>query len=87
MEFLYPHSFRMVLITYSEKNQQMTMSRLWDVKLSIRLMGRSCKNCTQDYIASVAAISSEDAVAKVKEMSGADPDTHKFLVAYVRERK
>ena len=50
-------------------------------------MGRSCKNCTQDYIASVAAISAEDAVAKVKEMSGADPDTHKFLVAYVRERK
>ncbi|ATW61799.1 hypothetical protein HOS46_gp22 [Escherichia phage DTL] len=60
---------------------------MWDVKLSIRLMGRSCKNCTQDYIASVAAISAEDAVAKVKEMSGADPDTHKFLVAYVRERK
>lgn len=77
----------MVLITYLEKNQPMMMSRLWDVKLSIRLMGRSCKSCTQDYIASVAAISAEDAVAKVKEMSGADPDTHKFLVAYVRERK
>ena len=60
---------------------------MWDVKLSIRLMGRRCKNCTQDYIASVAAISAEDAVAKVKGMSGADPDTHKFLVAYVRERK
>lgn len=60
---------------------------MWDVKLSIRLMGRSCKNCTQDYIASVAAISAEDAVAKVKELSGANPDTHKFLVAYVRERK
>lgn len=86
MEFLYPLSFHMVSITYSEKKNQM-MSRLWDVKLSIRLMGRSCKNCTQEYIASVAAISAEDAVAKVKEMSGADPDTHKFLVAYVRERK
>ena len=87
MEFLYPHSFLMVLITYLGKSQPMTISRLWDVKLSIRLMGRSCKNCTQEYIASVAAISDEDAVAKVKEMSGADPDTHKFLVAYVRERK
>lgn len=60
--------------------------QLWDVKLSIRLMGRSCKNCTQDYIASVAAISAEDAVAKVKELSGADPDTHKFLVCYVRKQ-
>lgn len=87
MEFLYQRSFHMVSSTYSEKNQQMTMSSFWDVKLSIRLMGRSCKSCTQEYIASVSAISAEDAVAKVKEMSGADPDTHKFLVAYVRERK
>lgn len=60
---------------------------MWDVKLSIRLMGRSCKSCTQEFIASVTAKSSEEAVAKVKAMSGADPDCHKFLVAYVRERK
>ena len=71
----------------SQSSTLMTSAAMWDVKLSIRLMGRSCKNCTQDYIASVAAISAEDAVAKAKEMSGADPDTHKFLVAYVRERK
>ena len=58
---------------------------MWDVKLSIRLMGRSCKSCTQEFIASVAAISAEDAVAKAKLISGADPDYHKFLVAYVRE--
>lgn len=63
------------------------MNKLWDVKLSIRLMGRSCKNCQQEFIASVTAESSEEAVAKVKVMSGADPDYHKFLVAYVRERK
>ncbi|WNO47583.1 hypothetical protein [Escherichia phage ES] len=50
-------------------------------------MGRSCKSCTQEFIASVTAKSSEEAVAKVKVMSGADPDYHKFLVAYVRERK
>lgn len=61
--------------------------QLWDVKLSIRLMGRSCKSCTQEFIALVTAKSSEEAVAKVKVMSGADPDYHKFLVAYVRERK
>lgn len=71
----------------SQSSTMMKIVAMWDVKLSIRLMGRSCKNCTQEYIASVAAISAEDAVAKVKEMSGADPDTHKFLVAYVRERK
>ena len=71
----------------SQSSTMMKIVEMWDVKLSIRLMGRSCKNCTQDYIASVAAISAEDAVAKVKSMSGADPDTHKFLVAYVRERK
>lgn len=60
---------------------------MWDVKLSIKFLGRSCKTCRQDYIASVAAKSSEEAVAKVKVMSGADPDYHKFMVAYVRERK
>ncbi|WNO47655.1 hypothetical protein [Escherichia phage ES] len=35
--------------------------QLWDVKLSIRLMGRSCKSCTQEFIASVTAKSSEEA--------------------------
>lgn len=63
------------------------INKLWDVKLLIRLMGRSCNSCQQEFIVSVAAGSSEEAVAKVKVMSGADPDYHKFLVAYVRERK
>lgn len=59
---------------------------MWDVKLSIRLMGRSCKGCAQEFIASVTAESSEEAVARVKVMSGADPDYHKFLICYVRKQ-
>lgn len=58
----------------------------YDVKLTILLMGRACASCKQHFEASVTAQSSEEAVAKCKALSGADPETHKFLVNYVKQR-
>lgn len=58
----------------------------YDVKLTILLMGRSCSSCKQNFEASVTAQSSEEAVAICKALSGADPEAHKFLVNYVRQR-
>ena len=57
---------------------------MFEVKLTILLMGRTCASCKQNFEAKVEASSSEEAVSKVKEMSGVDTATHKFLVNYVR---
>lgn len=57
---------------------------MFEVKLTILLMGRTCASCKQNFEAKVEAISANEAVSKVKEMSGVDTATHKFLVNYVR---
>ncbi|QIW88899.1 hypothetical protein CJ19_040 [Escherichia phage CJ19] len=57
---------------------------MFEVKLTILLMGRACAYCKQNFEAKVEASSAEEAVSKVKEMSGVDTTTHKFLVNYVR---
>lgn len=57
---------------------------MFEVKLTILLMGRTCASCKQNFEAKVEAGSSEEAVSKVKKMSGVDTTTHKFLVNYVR---
>lgn len=57
---------------------------MFEVKLTILLMGRTCASCKQNFEANVEASSAEEAVSKVKEMSGVDTTTHKFLVNYVR---
>lgn len=61
---------------------------MFEVKLTILLMGRTCASCKQNFEAKVEAkveaSSAEEAVSKVKEMSGVDTTTHKFLVNYVR---
>lgn len=59
---------------------------MFDVKLTILLMGRSCASCKQNFECTVKAETSEEAVLKAKEMAGADPTTHKFLVNYVRKK-
>lgn len=59
---------------------------MFDVKLTILLMGRSCASCKQHFECTVEAETSEDAVSKAKAMAGADPTTHKFLVNYVRKK-
>ena len=57
---------------------------MFEVKLTILLMGRTCASCKQNFVAKVEASSAEEAISKVKEMSGVDTTTHKFLVNYVR---
>lgn len=57
---------------------------MFEVKLTILLMGRTCASCKQNFEAKVEARSAEEAVSKVKQMSGVDTTTHKFLVNYVR---
>lgn len=57
---------------------------MFEVKLTILLMGRTCASCKQSFEAKVEASSAEEAVSKVKQMSGVDTTTHKFLVNYVR---
>lgn len=57
---------------------------MFEVKLTILLMGRTCASCKQNFEAKVESSSAEEAVSKVKEMSGVDTTTHKFLVNYVR---
>lgn len=57
---------------------------MFEVKLTILLIGRTCASCKQNFEAKVEASSAEEAVSKVKEMSGVDTTTHKFLVNYVR---
>lgn len=57
---------------------------MFKVKLTILLMGRTCASCKQNFETTVQAINAEEAVSKVKQMSGVDTTTHKFLVNYVR---
>lgn len=57
------------------------------VKLTTRKMGMMCQSCKQDFEAEVEANSSDEAVSKAKFMTGANPETHKFSINYVREIK
>ena len=52
----------------------------YKVAMTIYKMGRRCSSCKQRFEASVTAQSSEEAVAKCKALSGADPGTHKFQI-------
>lgn len=60
---------------------------IYDVKLTILLMGRTCASCKQHYECAVEADSEQQAVSKAKEKSKANPEVNKFLVNYVRARK
>ena len=60
---------------------------MFSVQLTILIMGRTCSSCKQHFECNVVAATAEDAVRKAKEKSGADPETNKFLVNYVREIK
>lgn len=59
----------------------------WKVKLTIRLMGKTCDGCKQHYECEVAAIDEQSAIAAAKKLSGADPDFHKFTIDLVRKIK
>lgn len=61
--------------------------KLYDVRLTILIMGRTCSSCKQHYECTVAAEGEQDAVDKAKAKSKADPETNKFLVNYVRTKK
>lgn len=58
----------------------------WFVKLTIRRMGRDCGSCKQDFECEVDANGAIEAAAKAKELSGANPETHKFSINFVREK-
>lgn len=60
---------------------------IWKVKLTIRLMGKNCQGCKQNYECDVAADDEKSAVAAAKKLSGADPDMHKFSIDLVRKIK
>lgn len=55
------------------------------VKLTIRKMGMQCRSCKQSFECEVIADSNETAVVSAKLKSGANPETHKFSIDYVRE--
>lgn len=57
---------------------------MFDVKLTILLMGRTCASCKQNFECTVQASTPEEAVSKAKQLSKADPTVNKFLVNYVR---
>lgn len=57
---------------------------IYKVKLTIRRMGRTCQSCKQTFESDIEADSPEDALAKAKARSGANPDTHKFSIDYIR---
>lgn len=60
----------------------------FEVKLITRKMGMQCQTCRQEFhYTSINAQSAEEAVAKAKGMTGADPETHAFGVSLVREIK
>lgn len=60
---------------------------LFKVKLTIRKMGMQCQSCKQEFEADIEALNAEDAVSIAKELSGANPEYHKFSINYVREIK
>lgn len=57
---------------------------LFSVKLTIRRMGRQCDSCKQTFECEVSALDNVDAIQVAKVLSGADPETHKFNIDYVR---
>lgn len=56
----------------------------WKVKLTIRRMGRQCRSCKQVFECEVSASSEVEAAQFAKELSGADTETHKFSIDYLR---
>lgn len=58
---------------------------IYNVKLTIRRMGRNCSSCKQDFECEVAAFNAEHAVNLAKRLSGANPETHQFSINFVKE--
>lgn len=54
------------------------------VRLTIYKNGRRCASCKQEFSGTFYAKSAEDAVKQAKDQSGANPESHQFLVNYVR---
>lgn len=59
----------------------------WTVKLTIRKFGMQCRSCKQIFECEVIAANEVEAAQFAKEKSGADPDTHKFSIDYIRSSK
>lgn len=57
----------------------------FDVKITIRKLGRACATCKQDLVGRFDAESAEDAVKTAKESVDVDWDTHQALINYVRK--
>jgi hypothetical protein len=47
-------------------------------------MGRQCRSCKQVFECEVSASNEVEAAQFAKELSGADPETHKFSIDYLR---
>lgn len=58
---------------------------LFDVKITIRKLGRACASCKQDLVGQFEADTMEDAIKVAKESVSVDWDTHQALINYVRK--
>lgn len=58
---------------------------LFDVKITIRKLGRACATCKQDLVGQFEADSAEGAVKAAKDSVSVDWDTHQALINYVRK--
>ena len=56
----------------------------WIIKLTIRKMGMQCRSCKQEFECEVVADNEAEAAQYAKELSGANPETHKFNIDLIK---
>lgn len=59
--------------------------KTFDVKITVRRMGRACQTCSQLASGKYKAESAEAAIEKAKQKLNVDLSTHQVLINYVRE--
>lgn len=59
--------------------------KLFDIKVTVRKMGRKCPTCIQRANGKYKAESAEEAIALMKQKLNVDLDTHQISINYIRE--
>lgn len=59
--------------------------KLFDIKVTVRKMGRKCATCIQRANGKYKAESAEEAIALMKQKLNVDLETHQVSINYIRE--
>ena len=59
--------------------------KTFDIKVTVRRMGRKCQTCMQRVNGLYKAETAEEAIEKLKSKLNVELDTHQVSINYIRE--